>query len=590
VRILGISGGFHDAAAALVEDGTVVAAVEQERLSRRKHDADFPAEAMDACLAIAGCEAADVDVVALHEQPVGVVDRHLRSRLRAGPRAAGALLVDTPSVLAAQLGTAPRVARWFAERDAPLPTVHVSEHHLSHAAAAFYPSPFEHAAVLTVDGVGEWATTAVGAGHGHRLAVHEELRHPHSLGLLYSAFTAFCGFRANGGEGELMGLAPFGTPRYAGRIRDHLVDLADDGSLRLDERLLSLGSGRRMTTRRFARLFDGPPLPRGAEPTQREADLAASVQEVLVEALVALARRAVERAGTDALCLGGGVALNCVANAAIAALPEVGSLWVAPAPGDGGSALGAALWSWHEVQGHPRAVDPGGSCGDWALGPAFDHDAVHRWLTAGGVAHEALADPGARAERAADLLAAGAVVGWFDGPMEFGPRALGHRSILADPRGPETKDRLNRLVKERAGFRPFAPAVLAERAAEWFDLSDPSPHMTRTATVAATQLRPVAVEPDGLSARAAAARSTIPAVTHVDGSARVQTVHEAASPSLHRVLRAFEARTGCPVVLNTSFNGHDEPIVCTPDHALATARRIGLDAVVLEGCVVEALR
>lgn len=586
--LLGIASGFHDAAAALLSDGQPVAAVELERLSRRKHDAGFPDAAMDACLTIAGIGPADLDAIVLHEKPMGVIDRHLRSRLRAGPRAALAFLTETPQAVAGQLGTPLRVERWCRERDAPTPPVLVCDHHLSHAAAAYYTSPFSNAAVLTVDGVGEWATTTIGAGHAHRLSLEESIAYPDSIGLLYSAFTAYCGFRANSGEGELMGLAPFGEPRFADRVLETLVCSHGDGSFRVDERYFAYTRGRRMTSARFHRLFGGPPRPLGSPPGQREADLAASVQTAVEQLLLGLARRAHELTGADSLCLGGGVALNCVANARLADDGPFEHVWVPPAPGDGGSALGAALWAWHEVLGAERS-DPARTALDRTdLGPSFDQAAIERWLTQRGEAHIVVSEEELSAT-VADRLADGAIIGWFQGAMEFGPRALGHRSILADPRSIDVHARLNDAVKERASFRPFAPAVLADRQDAWFEPAVSSPFMTRTAKLRPEhRTDPREAGDEDLTTIARQVRSTVPAITHVDHSARIQTVTDQHGSRFAALLRAFEARTGCPMVLNTSFNHRDEPIVCTPGDALGTFRRTGLDLLVLERCLVEA--
>ncbi len=588
LNVLGISGGLHDAAAALVVDGRLVAAVEQERLSRVKHDPSFPDRAIDVCLAIGGLEAGDLDMVALHEKPLDVVDRHLATRRRSGPSSARTLLADTPRVLADHLLAPRRLERWFQRNGAPLPPVVAATHHTSHAAAAFYPSPFATAAVLTADGVGEWTTTSIASGSGADLVLHEELQFPDSLGLLYTAFTTYCGFRANSGEGELMGLAPFGEPRHLDLILSELVDVRPDGSFRLDPRYFAYMHGQGMTTRRFHRTFGGPPRPPGAPPGRREADLAASVQAATEQLLLGLAARARTRTGAAALCLGGGVALNCVANSVVRREGPFTDVWVVPAPGDGGSALGAAWWAWHQVLGEPRAVPDGDGMEGAALGPEFGDDEIGRWLEADGIPHRTLADHDETCRVTAGYLADGRVVGWFQGRMEFGPRALGHRSILADPRSPTVQARLNGLVKERATFRPFAPAVLAERADAWFDVDLESPYMTFTAQVAASRRRePDVAEDAPLEEVVAVVRSEIPAVTHVDGSARLQTVDEDRNPSFHRLLAAFHSRTGCPVLLNTSFNARDEPIVCTPADALATFRRTGLDVLVLGRHVVE---
>lgn len=590
-----MSAGTHDAAAALVVDGRIVAAVEEERLSRRKHDGSFPERAADACLAIAGVDAASVDLVAWAEKPIEVVGRHLASRFRAGPRGLAQLFDATPRVVRDQLGVGSAVRRYFTRRDARTPRLVLSEHHMSHAASAFFPSPFRSAAVLTVDGVGEYATATIGDGHDHRLRLLRELRYPDSVGILYSAFTSYCGFGVNSGEGELMGLAPFGEPRFADLIRERLVDLAPDGSVRLDPRYFAHVGGRRTTGRRFHDLFGGEPRAPGSPPGRREADLAASVQVVVEEILVAMAEEARRITGYDDVCLAGGVALNCVANAALARRGPFERVWVQPAAGDGGTALGAALWAWHNVLGRPRAGD--GAVTDAMrgsfLGPSFGSDEIAGWLRAARVAHRTLAPDDLRDE-VARLIADGAVVGWFRGRMEFGPRALGNRSILADPRSSTVQGRLNRMIKERAAFRPFAPVVLEERAGEWFDEIGRSPYMTTVAQVASSRRvdggASAGGDDDGgddLAAIVARVRSSIPAVTHVDGSARVQTVDVATHPDLHALIASFDRLTSCPVLLNTSFNAAGEPIVCTPDDALDVHRRIGLDVLVLEDHLID---
>lgn len=585
--VLGLSGGFHDAAAAVVDDGRILAAVEQERLSRRKHDAAFPADAVATCLAVAGIGPAEVDLVACHEKPLDVVGRHVASRLRSGPRAIVPLVADTPAVLATQLGLGRRIASLFADLGAPTPPVHHVPHHLSHAASAFYPSPFASAAILTVDGVGEWSTASIGHGHAHRIVLEHELRYPDSVGLLYAAFTAYCGMRPNGGEGELMGLAPYGTPRFADQILDEVVALHDDGSIRLDRRSFAFQHGRAMTSRRFHRRFGGPPRPLGSEPTEREADLAASIQAVLEEIVLAMAAEAHRRSGAADLVLAGGAALNCVANARVRRDGPFQRVWVQPAAGDAGGALGAALAAVHEHLEVPRP-DPAGhdAMAGAFLGPAFGRDEVEAWAADRALAARFVPDDVERCAEVADRLASGAVVGWFTGPMEFGPRALGHRSILADPRSTTVRDRLNEAIKERARFRPFAPAVRAEDLGAWFEADAADPYMTFTAPVAAARR---GAEGDGtIAERLDAVGGELPAVTHVDGSARVQAVDRTVDPRFAGLLDAFAARTGCPVLLNTSFNHRDEPIVATPDDALATFRRTGLDLLVVEHALVEA--
>ncbi len=587
--ILGVSAGFHDAAAALVVDGRVVAAVEEERLSRRKHDASFPRRAMDTCLAIAGLEPGDLDVVAFHEKPVDVIGRHVTSRIHSGPGAWRGLLFDTPRVLAKQLTVGQQVDHWFRDRSTPTPPVCFVEHHVSHAAAAFFPSPFRAAAVLTEDGVGERATATLGSGDGSRLHIDSELWFPDSLGLLYSAFTSYCGMRVNGGEGELMGLAPFGEPVHADQILGEVVRLGGDGSFELDQRYFDFVRGEAMTSARFHRRFGGEPRPLGTPPTRREADLAASIQVVAEEVILRTARELHRRTGLDAVCLGGGVALNCVANGRLLREGPFSQVWVQPAAGDAGNALGAALWVWHEVLGGDRDEVEGDRMSGAFLGPEFGDDEVREWLEESGIPHRHAGDPAQVAAEVAGRLADGALVGWFVGRMEFGPRALGHRSIVADPRSPTVQGRLNRVVKERAPFRPFAPAVLEASAGAWFDTFGPTPYMTFTVPAARSRWvdDPEPESGDDLESAVARVRTTIPAVTHVDRSARLQTVDGDRNPEFTRLLEAFDRRTGCPVLLNTSFNSRDEPIVCTPDDAYRTFRNIGLDLLVVGPYLIE---
>ena len=593
MNLLGISSGFHDAAAALVVDGVIVAAVEEERLTRRKHDPSFPERAADTCLVIGEIEPADIDVVTFHEKPLGVVNRHLASRLRSGPFGLPSLMLNTPGVIRDQLTVGHQIAAWFRNRGVATPAVHYAEHHTSHSAAAFYPSPFASAAVLTVDGVGEWATATLGEGHGRRLRTERELRFPDSVGLLYSAFTAYCGFRVNSGEGELMGLAPFGEPRWTDLILEELVDLSDDGSIELNQKYFAYTRGRRTINQRFERLFGGPTRALGTPPGRREADLAASVQEVTERIVLAMARELHRETGWSQLCLAGGVALNCVANGRLLREGPFDDVWVQPAAGDAGSAIGAALYTWYETLGNDRTADTGDSMRGAFLGPSFGRDEIERWLSDSGVEHRVVDDDDERCRLVAEKIDRGAVVGWFCGRMEFGPRALGHRSILADARSPTVQQRINGLVKERGSFRPFAPAVLADRASGWFDMNGDAPYMTLAMPVHADRLLPCDpgdVDEDDLESIVAQVRSAIPAVTHVNGSARVQTVDAERNPEFSRLLRAFDEVTGCPILLNTSFNARDEPIVCTPDDAYRTFRRTGLDLLVLEHCMIESDR
>ena len=575
--LLGVSCDYHDAAAALVVDGDVVAAIEEERCSRRKHDAGLPEAAAQACLDIAGLAADDVDEVVFYEKPLTLAARYLTVKQRQGPSGFASFVRDTPRLVGTNLFIGARAASMMERlgQRSPQP-VRFVEHHRSHAAAAFYPSPFEHAAVVTIDGIGEWATATIAHGSRHRLTLLEEQRFPHSIGLVYSFVTAWCGFRPNDDEYKVMGLAPYGTPTFADEL-DALVDVGADGTIRVDGRALRWFGPAAFRSRDLHRRLGGPPRAADAPVTQRDADLAASVQALTERAVLAIARRAHELTGERAVALGGGVAFNSVANGRLAADGPFDELWMQPAAGDAGSAIGAALSRWHGELGRPRTpVEPDGMSGA-LLGPEVHDDAVVSFLDEAEVRYDLLPDPLERAERAAEALAAGAVVAWFQGRAEFGPRALGSRSFLADPRDARVRTRLNAAVKGRESFRPFAPAVLAEHAADWFELDHESPYMLEVVPVRASHRLEVEYEPDTIDARSAVTRSTIPACTHVDGSARVQTVTAERHPDLRRVLEAFHRRTGCPVLVNTSFNRAGEPIVATVEQALATASIAAVD-------------
>lgn len=585
--VLGISADYHDAAAALLIDGELVAAAEEERFTRIKHDPSLPVNAIAWCLEAGGIAPGDLDGVAFYAKPLNTYERILREHASVGPRGLVQLSRATQVWGGSKLWVSWRVERLLRRLGHPMPPLVYAEHHQSHAASAFYPSPFERAAVLTFDGVGEWTTSAIGHGTGSTLSILREQRYPDSLGLLYSTITAQCGFEVNDGEYKLMGLAPYGDPTFAEVLRNEVVRINDDGSVRLDQRWFGFRWGRRMGTTALDELLGGPPRRPEQPVSQREADLARSVQVVLEEAVLAAARHARAITGESRACLAGGVALNCVANARLRDDGPFEEIWVQPAAGDAGGAPGAAWWTWHVAWGRDRAHAPvpDGMRG-CRLGPAFSDDDLQHQLDSDGVAHRTFADLGATCRHVADRLAEGDIVGWFQGPMEFGPRALGQRSILADPRDPTVVARLNASIKQREAFRPFAPSVLAGAMGDWFDPPASSPYMLFTSSVRSARRRHVAHrEVDSFAVRLGQHRSEIPACTHVDHSARVQTVDER-SPELAALLRAFEDRTGCPVLVNTSFNGAGEPIVCSPADALRTFRETGLDVLVLGRHVV----
>jgi carbamoyltransferase len=590
-HVLGLSAYYHDAAACLLADGEIVAAAQEERFTRRKGDAAFPAHAAAYCLREAGIGLDDVTCVAFYDKPLLKFERLLETYLAIAPRGLRSFLAAGPVWATEKLFTDRDLRRALgalAGRDDHDGDVLYAEHHESHAASAFYPSPFDAAAVLTIDGVGEWATASIGVGRGAELDLHRELRWPDSLGLLYSAFTYYTGFRVNSGEYKVMGLAPYGEPRYVDRILGALMDLRDDGSFTLDQRYFGYLAGLTMTSEAFHELFGGPPRAPESALTQRDMDLARSVQDVCEEVVLRMARTAHRETGLDALCMAGGVALNAVANGRVLREGPFRRVWIQPAAGDAGGALGAAQLAWHRALGAPRAVaraadgTPRDAMRGAYLGPAYDDAAIEAYLAGVGAAYERLS-PDEVAPAVAGLLADGGVVGWFSGRMEFGPRALGARSILGDPRSAAMQAEMNLRIKFREGFRPFAPSVLRERAAEWFELEGDSPYMLLVAPVRAERRLPVneaAARLWGIE-RLNAPRSSIPAVTHVDYSARVQTVTADAHPAYHALLAAFEARTGCPVLVNTSFNVRGEPIVCTPEDAYRCFMRTHLDHLVL---------
>ncbi len=581
-RILGISCYYHDAAACLVEDGVIVAAAQEERFTRKKFDAGFPAQAIRYCMAEAG--AGQVDAVAFYDKPLLKFHRILETQLGVAPRGLKMLHRSLPLWLRERLWIQPDIEGQLDALGVELKgKLYFLEHHESHAASAFFPSPFADAAILTLDGVGEWTTTALAVGEGNRIERRWELRFPHSLGLLYSAFTYYAGFRVNSGEYKLMGLAPYGTPRYADRIRDQLIDLKADGSFRLNTDYFGYLDDEVMVTERFCDLFGGPPRKPEAPLTARDMDVASSIQQVTEEVVLRMARHARELTGKRSLCMSGGVALNCVANGKLLREDVFEKLWVQPAAGDSGSALGAALFVHHQIHGAPRvpAADRDGMRGA-LLGPSFDAEQIREYLDARGYRYREVTED-RWADEVAQLIAGEKVVALFQGRMEFGPRALGNRSIVGDPRSPRLQSVMNLKTKFRESFRPFAPACLEERASELFELNAASPYMLLVAPVR-EELRTPATEDArelDVTARVNQVRSTLPAITHVDYTARVQTVSRSENPRFHSLLKAFESLTGCPALINTSFNVRGEPIVCTPEDACRCFLHSGIDHLVL---------
>ncbi len=589
MRILGISAYYHDAAAALVADGSVVAAAQEERFTRKKHDSGFPGNAIRSCLEIGGIKPNQLDYVAFYDKPFLKFERLIETYLAFAPRGFESFRQALPvwvkdklfqrSTLLKELKGVDKRVDWDAK-------LLFSEHHLSHAASAFYPSPFQRAAVLTMDGVGEWTTTSLALGEGRALKVLREIHFPHSLGLLYSAFTYYTGFKVNSGEYKVMGLAPYGVPRYVQKIRDHLIDIKDDGSFRLNLEYFDYCTGLRMTNGKFDELFGGPPRKPEERLTQREMDLAASVQKITEEVVLKLAQSIAQETGERNLCLAGGVALNCVANGKLLRRKSFDRIWMQPAAGDAGGALGAALVAHHLHKGMERSLEPGlDAMQGGYLGPQFSLEDIQRRLTKAGAAFETLDDE-RLLEACAASLAEGKALGWFQGRMEFGPRALGARSILGDARSPTMQKTLNLKVKYRESFRPFAPSVLAEDAAAWFDLDGESPYMLLVADVAARHRIAMSEAQHKLFGidKLNVPRSSIPAVTHVDYSARVQTVHRETNPRYYQLIEKFKAKTGCPVIVNTSFNVRGEPIVGSPEDAFRCFMGTDIEVLAVGNC------
>ena len=580
MNILGISAFYHDSAAALVQDGLIVAAAQEERFTRRKHDAAFPANAVAYCLREAGITAAELNAVVFYEKPLVKADRLIETYLGVAPSGLRSFAMAIPTWLREKNNIPSIIRRQMGkEYDGP---VLFTEHHESHAASAFFPSPFKEAAILTADGVGEWATTTIGVGEDNRIQLLHEIRFPHSLGMLYSAFTYYTGFRVNSGEYKVMGLAPYGEPKYVNLIYDHLLDLGEDGSFWLNPEYFNYCSGLTMTSERFHKLFGGPPRKPESQLTQKDMDLAASIQVVTEEAMLRMARRAHEETGKTNLCLAGGVALNCVANGRILREGPFKGIWIQPAAGDAGGALGAALAVWHQMMGRPRDNHGRDTMRGGLLGPEYTDAEIGAYIESVAGVSERLPDL-ALARRVAELLAAGKVIGWFRGRMEFGPRALGARSIIGDARNPKMQSQMNLKIKFRESFRPFAPCVLREHVSEWFNLRGESPYMQLVATVAEDKRLPIPEDKKSLWGidQLNVQRSVIPAVTHVDYSARIQTVDPERHGLFYTMMDQFYRATGCPVIVNTSFNVRGEPIVCSPDDAYRCFMFTHIDALVM---------
>ncbi|OLC83082.1 MAG: hypothetical protein AUH72_05315 [Acidobacteria bacterium 13_1_40CM_4_65_8] len=601
-RILGISAYYHDSAACLVEDGRIVAAAQEERFTRKKHDAGFPARAIEYCLREAGIGAGNLDLVGFYEKPLLKFDRLLETYAACAPRGWKSYLMAMPLWLSEKLWMSDDIR---SRLDGFAGEVLFGEHHESHAASAFYPSPFEQAAIVTMDGVGEWATSSIGVGRGNEIEMRRELRFPHSLGLLYSAFTYFTGFRVNSGEYKVMGLAPYGTPKYVKAIKDHLLEIRDDGSLWMNMEYFTYPHGLTMTGSRFDALFDGPARQPESKLTQREMDLARSIQEITEEVMLKMSAFARRETGMRDLCLAGGVALNCVGNGRILREGEFDQIWIQPAAGDAGGALGVALNLWHRYLGKPR--ESAERLGAWErpsaqragtpryadgmngsyLGPRFSESDIQTFLDTHGYPARRV-ESAALADQIAALMAEEKVVGLLQGRMEFGPRALGARSIIGDARSPKMQSIMNLKIKFRESFRPFAPSVLREHVAEWFDLDVDSPYMLLVADVLPSRRLPVPEEAATLWGieQLNVPRSTVPAITHVDYSARIQTVRRDTNPLYYDIIDAFYRRTGCAVIVNTSFNVRGEPIVCTPEDAFRCFMRTNMDVLVLENFIL----
>ena len=584
MNILGISAFYHDSAACLVRDGEIIAAAQEERFTRKKHDASFPDNAIEFCLKTGGIKVSDLDYVGFYDKPFIKFERILETYLGIAPKGLKQYLSAIPVWLKDKLWTRGNIRKNLGY-DGP---VIFSEHHESHAASAFFPSPFKEAAILTMDGVGEWATSSLALGKDNKIELLQELHFPHSIGLLYSAFTYYLGFKVNSGEYKVMGLAPYGKPIYCNLIREHLIDLKDDGSFRMNMEYFDFLGGMTMTNEKFAAIFDHPTRKSESQLTQKEMDIAASLQEVTEEIMVKMARYIHQITGMKNLCLAGGVALNCVGNGKILKEKIFENIWIQPAAGDAGSALGVALCCWYQMLDNKRVTNGCDSMKGAYLGPHYKDSEIKNYLDTENIPYRKLGEIELSKTIATDLKA-GKVVGWFQGPMEFGPRALGGRSIIGDPRNPKMQSIMNLKIKYRESFRPFAPSVLAEKVNEWFEMDSESPYMLLVARVREDKRITMTEEQKKLFGidLLNVPRSQIPAITHVDYSARIQTVHKDTNKRFYDLISEFEKETKCPVLINTSFNVRGEPIVCTPEQAFLCFMRTEMDTLVLENFVID---
>jgi carbamoyltransferase len=590
-HILGISAYYHDSAAALLRDGEIVGAAQEERFTRKKHDAGFPAKAIQSCLDLGGIKLTDVDHIVFYDKPLIKFERLLETYLSYAPNGFRSFIAAMPVWLKEKMFLKTTLRKELAalgEMDIKqLPALLFNEHHESHAASAFYPSPFDEAAVMCLDGVGEWATTSVWEGKGNSLTASWEIDFPHSLGLLYSAFTYYTGFKVNSGEYKLMGLAPYGEPKYTQQILDNLIDLKDDGTFRLNMTCFNYAAGLTMTSRGFDKLFGGPPRKPESEISQKEMDLARSIQAVTEEVVLRLANTVHKETGMENLCLAGGVALNCVANGRLLREGPFKDIWIQPAAGDAGGALGAAYSVWHSYLNESRAVTGSDRMEGSYLGPGYDNSEIRTFLDASNAPYTELDDEQLM-PKLAKILASDKVVGWFNGRMEFGPRALGGRSIIGDPRSKNMQSVMNLKIKYRESFRPFAPAIKAEEVSNWFEHDRESPYMLMVAPVNEEHRVPISEEQQSAFGieKLHYERSAIPAITHVDYSARLQTIHNETNPRFYKLIDAFQNETGCPILINTSFNVRGEPIVYSPEDAYRCFMRTEMDYLVLQNCLL----